>query len=77
MRLYDIINGKVEMNASALSIPEFRKLWERDESEEHANALAEISYVVYLLDESINNPYRSYRAQVREQTLLKDFIYSE
>ena len=75
MRLYDIINGKVEMNPSALSMPEFRALWSRDDSEEHEKAVAEISYVVYLMDESINNPYRAYRSQVREQTLLKDYIY--
>lgn len=75
MALYDIVNGKVEMNASALSVPEFRKLWDRDKSGEHDKAHAEISYVVYLCDESVNNPYRRYRSQVREQTLLKDYIY--
>ena len=37
-------------------------------------ATKEISYIVYLCDESIDNPYRAYRDDERERILLKDFM---
>lgn len=74
MKLYDIVNGKVVMNPHSLAMPEFRYLWDRDKDEDKDNAVREISYVVYLCDESAGNPYRAYREGEREEVLRKDFI---
>jgi hypothetical protein len=74
MKLFDIVNGKVTLNANSLAIPEFRYLWDRDEDVDKENAVREISYVVFLCDESIGNPYRAYRENERQEVLVKDFI---
>ena len=74
MKLYDIVNGKVVMNPQSLVIPEFRYLWDRDNDVDKDNAVREISYVVFLCDESLANPYRAYKEGDREQVLLRDFI---
>ena len=62
------------MNPSSLAMPEFRVLWDRDEDVDKDNAVREISYVVFLCDESLANPYRAYKEGDREDVLLKDFI---
>lgn len=75
MRLFDIVNGKLVINQpEVLAMPEFKLLWERDENEEKDTALREISYIVFLCDESTGNPYRAYKEVERDKVLLKDFI---
>ena len=77
MKLFDIVNGKVVMNPQTLVMPEFRCLWDRDKSKEKYKAILEISFVVFLCDESISNPYRAYKEGYRELELKKDFIGDE
>jgi hypothetical protein len=74
MKLYDIVGGKVIMNPQSLAMPEFRVLWDRDKDPDKDNAVREISYVVFLCDESLANPYRAYKEGDREAVLLRDFI---
>jgi hypothetical protein len=74
MQVFDIENNKVVLNANSLVIPEFRFLWDRDKSKEKHKATKEISYIVFLCDESINNPYRAYKDFERENILIKDFM---
>lgn len=75
MRLFDILNGKLVINQpEVLAIPEFKVLWDRDEDEDKGKAMKELSYVTFLCDESINNPYRAYKESEREEVLRKDFI---
>lgn len=62
------------MSPNSLAIPEFRYLWDRDNDVDKDNAVREISYVVFLCDESLANPYRAYKEGDREVVLLKDFI---
>jgi hypothetical protein len=70
MRLFDIDKGRVVMNPTSLWIPEFKKLWKRDESENKANASSEISYIVFMYD--FKSPYRDYSEQDREKKILHD-----
>ena len=70
MRLFDIDKGKVVMNPTSLWLPEFKKLWNRDKSEDKVDASAEISYVVFMYD--YRSPYRDYTERDREQKILKD-----
>jgi len=75
MRLFDIDKGKVVMNPTSLWIPEFKKLWNRDKSEDKANASAEISYIVFMYD--YRSPYRDYSERDREQKVSKDCFPAE
>jgi len=72
MRLFDTVNGKVIMNPASLWIPEFKTLWERDESVNKENAVKEISYVVFMYD--FKSPYHAYVEREREVHILKDYI---
>jgi hypothetical protein len=74
MKIFDIDNNKVVINPQSLSIPEFKTLWDRDKNKLKPKATKEISYIVFLCDESIDNPYRAYKDIERENVLLKDFM---
>lgn len=74
MQIFDIENNKVVLNASSLVIPEFKKIWDRDKGKDKHKATKEISYVVFLCDESVTNPYRAYKDEERERVLLQDFM---
>jgi len=75
MRLFDIDKGKVVMNPTSLWIPEFKKLWSRDKSEDKSNASSEISYIVFMYD--YRSPYRDYAERDREQKIRQDCFAEE
>lgn len=77
MKLFDIVNGKVVPDANILAMPEFKVLWSRDKNKDKNSAIKEISYVTFLCDETINNPYRAYRYDERERVLRRDYIKDE
>lgn len=71
-KLFDIQNGKVVLNPTSLWVPEFKKLWDRDESPDKEQALRDISYIVFLYD--FKSPYQAYSEKDREKRVLADFI---
>ena len=76
MNLFDLQNRKVVISPEALLIPEFKEIWERDETEHKEVALAELSYVYFVSD------YKSiYRSGISEGELhavvAKDFLKDE
>ena len=70
MRLFDIDKGRVVINPTALWIPEFKKLWNRDKTKDKADAHNEISYIVFMYD--FNSPYRDYSESDRTEKVHKD-----
>ena len=77
MKLFDIKGNEVILNANILGIPPFIDLWTRDESQSKAKARKEISYVTFLCDNTIDNPYRVHSEKEREGILRKDYIKDE
>ena len=75
MRLFDIDKGKVVINPTSLWIPELKKLWNRDKTEDKANANSEISYIVFMYD--YRSPYRDYSERDREQKVRRDCFPEE
>jgi hypothetical protein len=75
--IFDIENSKVILKASSLAIPEFKKIWDNDKDKLKKNAYNKLSYVVFLCDMSLDNPYRNYADQDREITLKRDFFHDE
>lgn len=71
-RLFDIDRGNVVMNPSVLWIPEFKKVWDRDDSEAKAIAHREISYIVF--KHGFNSPYQAYSEKDREKKILNDYF---
>lgn len=70
MRLFDIVNGNVQMNPTTLWIPEFKALWDRDKSKDKKQATSEISYIVFM--HSFVSPYMGYAEKEREKKVRQD-----
>jgi len=69
-KLFDIINGKVVLSPTTLYIPDFKKLWDRDDSEEKQTAINEISYIVFMYDHK--SPYRDFKEVDKLKMVRKD-----
>jgi hypothetical protein len=60
------------MNPTALWIPEFKKIWDRDKTKDKDVAVAEISYIVML--HGFHSPYQAYSEADREKKVLNDYF---
>ncbi|QDP46367.1 MAG: hypothetical protein GOVbin1709_29 [Prokaryotic dsDNA virus sp.] len=76
MDLFDLRDFKVTISPKALIVPEFKALWDRDESKNKSTALSELAYVYYLSD--FKSPYLlSLDISVVKHTVAKDFMKDE
>jgi hypothetical protein len=71
-KIFDIVNGKVVINAQSLAIPSLKKIWDRDKSKEKDTATKEITYVVFLCD--YNSPYKEYSLLDKADRLKEEII---
>lgn len=74
MKVFDIEDGRIVPNAKSLAVPEFKRLWDRDKDKGKDGAYRDLSYVVFLCDLSLDNPYRNYAEDDREKVLKRDFF---
>jgi len=74
MKAYDIQGDKIVFTPEFLAVPANRKIWERDKSKSKKRATEELSFVVFLCDNRLGNPYRNYAEDVRKEILKDDFI---
>ena len=65
----------MEIPPSSLTIPELKKLWDRDKSKKKSKAYQELSYVYHMCD--FNSEYASYAYTHKEETVRKDHIKDE
>lgn len=75
--LFDIVGNTITIKPESLVVPEFRKIWERDKTKEKKRAFNEISYIVFLCNKSVKNPYKNYSESDRIVMLKKDFSIEE
>lgn len=75
VKLFDIVNGKVAMNPTALWLPEFKAIWDRDKSKGKEKASREISYIVFM--HSFQSPYQVYSSNIRESKVIGDYFKDE
>ena len=76
MDLFDLRDFKVTISPKALLVPEFRTLWDRDDSKDKDKALQELAYVYYLSD--FKSPYLlSLDLSIVADTVAKDFMRDE
>jgi len=74
MKAFDIQGDIVTFTPEFLAVPEFNKLWMRDKKKGKAQAIRELSYVIFLCDNGITNPYVGYSEDIRSEVLIEDFI---
>ena len=77
MKAFDIQGDQVTFTAEFLAVPEFKALWNRDRTKGKSRAIKELSYVTFLCDNTIYNPYAGYSEDIRNETLVEDFIREE
>ena len=74
MRAYDIEGGQVVFQPEFLAVPAFKKIWDRDKSKNKHRAYKELSYVVFLGDNTILNPYGNLDELFKGELLKKDIL---
>lgn len=50
MKIFDVVNGKLNISEEAYLLRPFKKLWERDKTKDHELALAELGYIYFMED---------------------------
>lgn len=76
MKLFDIIDGKVVLNADELSIPVFKKIYESDKSKDKIDSFNKISYIIFMY--KWDSPYMSYiNEEVRDKIIKGDIFGNE
>jgi hypothetical protein len=75
--IFDIVGSNITIRPESLMIPEFKKIWTRDKNRDKKTAINEISFVVFLCDNSDRNPYKNYSEKDREVMLIKDFFITK
>lgn len=73
--LFDIVDGKVVLNANELAIPVFKKLYDRDKTKDKVNSFNEISYIVFMY--KWNSPYASYLDESTRDSIIKKDIFGD
>jgi len=74
--MFDIVNGKVTINADDLAIPVFKKIYDEDTSEDKKMSFDVISYIVFMY--KWNSPYASLIDEdVRDKVIKKDVFGNE
>lgn len=72
MNLFTLDNGRVKFSPEALTIKEFKTLWDRDQSKTKEYAVEELAYVFYITD--YKSPYLSYDMEAREHKIKTDVV---
>lgn len=70
--MFDLKGGRIVVDPNKLIIPQFARLWDRDESEDKSLAMKELAYVYYMTD--YKSPYKVYDEDLRENHIIEDFM---
>lgn len=74
LKPFDIQGDRIEFSPQFLAVPEFGVIWKRDKTKTKNKAIKELSYIVFLCDNTIANPYKGYPEDTRRDILIDDFI---
>lgn len=74
MKAFDIEGGRVVFQPQFLAVPAFKKVWDKDKNKNKHKAYNELSYVVFLCDNTISNPYRNMAESLKEEVLKRDVL---
>ena len=74
MKIFDIVGTEVELNAQILGIPPFKTLWDRDKTKGKKGVKRDITFVTFVCDSSLDNPYRGYSDSDRRRIVRSDIV---
>ena len=69
---FEIVDGKVIIPPSSLTIPELKNLWDRDKKKSKQTAYMELTYVYHMSDPK--SEYADFSAEHKESTITADII---
>ena len=72
MKLIDIQKNKVVISPEALTIKEFKYIWDADNSKDKVFSVEDLSYVGFFCNRK--SPYRNYDIDIREGKIISDII---
>lgn len=75
-KIFDILNGEVNVSAEGLAIPAFKSIWDADKSKSKGQATDEIRYVAFLCD-ALNSPYKDFPEYDKEKIIKQDIFKDE
>jgi hypothetical protein len=70
--IFDVVDDKVTLTTNALTIPEFKRIWESDRSKGKATALSRLLFIYHTI--SPKSPYYNLDEEQRKQTVISDFL---
>lgn len=75
MNLFNIKDGTLIIEPEALTIPEFKKIWDWDRAASKSYAMKEFAVVYHMAD--INSPYANYPEDKRFKLIRKDILKND
>ena len=73
MKYFDIVDGKVVLNADELAIPAFKKIYESDKSKDKVDSFNKISYIVFMY--KWDSPYASILDEETRNKIIKEELF--
>jgi len=74
MKIFDIQDGKVILNADELSIPAFKKIYESDKTKDKSHAYSKIAYIIFMY--KWDSPYMSILDDAERMYVLKEELFN-
>lgn len=72
MKIFDLIDNRVEITSHALLIDPFSEIWKKDKSKDKLGAFRDITYIWFFVD--FNSPYFSYPEKEKEILIKENVI---
>lgn len=77
MDIFHFRDNKVEPTEHALLVPPFKKVWDRDKSKDKTRAIAELTYIVFMLDPRRKNPYSGKVDKKEKHEVLSVLLFED
>lgn len=75
MKLFDIVDGNVVINAEELAIPAFKKIYDSDKSKTKDEAFKKISFIIFMY--KWDSPYMSTIGEMERERIIKQELFND
>ena len=75
MKIFDLVNNKINFDSSLLIVPEFKNLWDKDKTKTKDYAFKQFAYIYFICDS--NSPYSNFPEDKRKEIVGKDMFKDE
>lgn len=72
MDIFELKDNQITIRTEALTIPEFKKIWDADRSKHKDAAFKEFAYIYH--STNYNSPYSNFPEDKKEESIIHDII---